>query len=256
MKHTFPTAAPIVADLELRHADLQMVASEVTETTVEIAGHAGTDASEVTIEMTAGTLVVRVPRSVGLLRRGPQLRLSISLPTGSSVRARSGSGDLDVSGSYAAVTLQAGSGDIRVDTITQDSHVSAGSGDVTISDARARVRVDIGSGDVRIEGATAELAVKAGSGDVTVAVSSGGVAATTGSGDVQLRSVRGGELWLRTGSGDVDVAVPRGIPVWTDILAAGGVRSQLTPRGEPAEGEDHVRVHAQVGSGSVRLHDA
>ena len=72
----------------------------------------------------------------------------VHVAPGTSVRARTGSGDVQVAG-VGAVDLQASSGDVRVRDTTGELVLRTGSGDLRVTGARAgRVSARAGSGDV------------------------------------------------------------------------------------------------------------
>lgn len=143
----------------------------------------------------------------------------VHVPAGTAVRARSGAGDLEVSG-VGDVDAQASSGDVRVRDTTGTLVVRASSGDVRVTGARAgRVSARTGSGDLDLTLAAApdDLEASAGSGDLTVRLPDDGggyrVSTRTGSGDERVGVRRDDTarraLDLRTGSGDLDVGLLR-----------------------------------------------
>ena len=118
----------------------------------------------------------------------------------------------------------------------------------------APLTVSTGSGDVAVDSVAANLAVKTGSGDVRVGESADDVSFSTGSGDLQIDLARRGRFTVKGASGDVRLGIPAGTPVWTDITTVTGrIHSDLAGTGEPAEGQDHVEVRAQVATGDITL---
>lgn len=137
----------------------------------------------------------------------------VHVPAGTTVRARTGSADVKVTG-VGAVDLTASSGNVRVRDTTGELVLRSSSGDVRVTGARAgRVSARAGSGDVDLSLATAPdaLDLATGSGDLAVRLPDAGyrLSTRTGSGDEHVR-VRGDDasprtLTARTGSGDLDV---------------------------------------------------
>ena len=253
MNRTFDTPEPIELVVEIQSGDITLTAAPTRETTVAVGG-AGADA--VRVEQDGRTVSVLGPRPDGLFRRTPSVTVAVTAPERSRLRLRTGSADATAEGRFGGVDAKSGSGDLSFDVVSEPSILVTGSGDLRVERADAPLETVSGSGDVVIGTAAEGLRVKMGSGDVVVGSARGGVSASTGSGDIRIRSLAAGEARLRTGTGDAWVGVPGGLPVWTDILAHGGVTSALEARGEPAEGEPFVAIRAQVGTGSVHLEQA
>ncbi len=250
MNRTFTTPEPVDLVVEIQTGALALTATATSETVVSVTG---IGADQVRVEQDGSTVSVIGPRPEGLLRRAPSLDVTVTVPEGSRVRARTGSADVAARGRFGGIRAKSGSGDVSVDTVADTSVVVTGSGDLRIERADGPVEATSGSGDVHIGVAGGGVRVKVGSGTIAIGESSGDVTASTGSGNITIRTLTAGEARLRTGSGNAWVGVPDGLPVWTDIAAAGGVTSNLTSRGAPAEGQPFAAVRAQVGSGSVHL---
>jgi DUF4097 and DUF4098 domain-containing protein YvlB len=255
MRHTFATTEPVELLLEIQAGTMTVHASPTTEVALDVTAHGGDDHA-VTVERAGRQIRVIGPRGIGLFRRGSHIDIRASVPEGTDLVVRTGSADLQVTGSIADVDIRTGSGDMAIGLTTGSVRATAGSGDVRLGSVAADAAINAGSGDIVIERAGGRVLVKSGSGDVVVRTCAADVSATTGSGDIHLGRLTVGTTTVRTGTGDVLVAVTDGVPVWTDIAAGGGVTSTLTPRGEPGPGQPFVTVRGQVGTGSVRLIDA
>jgi hypothetical protein len=144
------------------------------------------------------------------------LDLRGSVPNHLLVQLDVGSGDADITGA-AAVSADAGSGDVSIRHSKGRVTAKVGSGDIEMEDIGALLVLAVGSGDLKakqIHGA-AEIG-KVGSGDVTLRDVAGSIkVGTIGSGDMELNDVRGnitveainsGALNVRKVSGDVSVA--------------------------------------------------
>ncbi len=250
MNRTFTTPEPVDLVVEIQTGTVALTATATSESVISVVG---VGADQVRVEQDGSTLSVIGPRPDGLLRRAPSLDVTVTIPEGSRVRARTGSADVTARGRFGGLRAKSGSGDVSVDTVADKTAVVTGSGDLRIERADGTVEATSGSGDVHIGVAGAGLRVKVGSGEIAIGETRGDVTASTGSGDITIRTLAAGEARLRTGSGNAWVGVPDGLPVWTDIVAPGGVTSNLAARGAPLEGQPFVAVRAQVGSGSVRL---
>lgn len=180
--------------------------------------------------------------------------VDVELPHGSSITAKTKSGDVTVSGEAGAVKATAGSGDVRLEH-AQGVQLTTGSGDVSVRTCHGGA-VTTGSGDITIEEVAGDtIQCRAGSGDVTLRHTQvQRVTSATGSGDITLHLGQG-SFECKTGTGDVDVTVPSGIPVWLDLSSGtGSVARDLEPVGPPQEGQPHLRVMARSGVGSIRVH--
>lgn len=257
MKHTFPTPEPVHLTITLRAGVVRVAAMRTTESTLDVGAPRGADPAEVHVALDGRALTVWGPDSgMGLLRRSSEFTIDIAVPEGSTVRARCGGADVNLSGSLGAVDVACGSGEVNLERADASARLVGGSGEIRVGRADRDLSIRSGSGDVVLDEVRGSAHVKAGSGDVVVHAAYRDVELTTGSGDVRVDAAHSGELRLRTGSGDASIGVPQGVPVWADAQAYGGVRNQLTPRGAPAEGQPHLRIRARVGSGSLHLGDA
>ncbi len=257
MHHTFPATEPLDLDARLRNGDLRVSTTDTGAATVGIETSDGLDPADVEVELTGSSLRIRVPRAYpGLFGPEPRVDVTVTVPSGSRLRGSAGSGDILVDGEFGPSRLQTGSGDVVLTSVAATTRVDSGSGDLRVTRVVADLSVKLGSGAVTIDESRAPLALRAGSGDISVGAAYADVSATTGSGDITVRAASRGDLWLRTGSGNARIGVPVGVPVWTDVRSLGGVSSVLSPRGPAAQGQDHVRVHAQLGSGALLLEDA
>jgi DUF4097 and DUF4098 domain-containing protein YvlB len=270
MDHTFETPEPIELYVEVGRGHVDVTATDTDRTTVTVTGD---HAEDLLVEQREGQVAVIAPRSNGFLSGGNRRYfVSVTLPTGSALALKTGSADTRAEGEYAAtwantgsgdlsvervtgpLEVQAGSGDLSFDELTGEGRVKSGSGDVRVGRAAGSLTVSTGSGDVLVERVAGELAVKTGSGDVRVGESSDDVSFSTGSGDLQVDLARRGRFTVKGASGDVRLGIPAGTPVWTDITTVTGrIHSEVGGAGEPAEGQDHVEVRAQVATGDITL---
>jgi len=85
-------------------------------------------------------------------------------------------------------------------------------GDIEVNDIRGPVDVGTSTGDVSISGVVGDLSVRTGTGDITVVgARSPHVDASTSTGDIELRLADSPQtVTANTGTGDVDVTVPQG----------------------------------------------
>ncbi|MEI2776009.1 MAG: DUF4097 family beta strand repeat-containing protein [Tetrasphaera sp.] len=267
MEWTFATPEPVELSAGLHAGSLTVVAEARDDTIVTITGRR----SEVfDVAQSGRTIVVRPPREWQDTGRH---EIHIRLPAESDLDIGAGAADVDLQtpgcrlGEVSAKTgsgsiridrvgtaaLSSGSGTIRCDEVEQ-VRAKSGSGDISVGRLSADATISTGSGDVRLDDAAGAVAVKTGSGDLTVGQLAGDVRYGTASGLLTVELVRRGRVDAKTASGGVRLGIAAGTPVWTEIVSAfGRVESHLPHVGEPAPGQDSVRVRVHSASGKVVL---
>lgn len=262
--------------IEIGSGDIEIEATQTDRTTVEItarADEAGQEAiAETRVEQRGNDIVIEAPRRSSFFRRGPELRVHVVLPVQSQLDARVNSADLHTSGRLMTATVKTGSGDVRLDTVTEDTHVQAGSGDIEIQVAGLSTKVQSGSGDVRIRQSRGQLNVNTGSGDIEVDRAESPVQLSTGSGDIRVGDAAGsvstnsasgdqliarvasGRVRSNSASGDVHIGVTDGTAAWLDVnTLSGSVHSELDGAEPPADDDDTVEVRVNTVSGDITL---
>ncbi|MGH3933520.1 MAG: DUF4097 family beta strand repeat-containing protein [Pseudonocardiaceae bacterium] len=209
------------------------------------------------IDFTGQRLTVRSPRDFSL--RTVPLTIQVTVPSNSSITARSGSADITVEGVADRVDVSTGSGQVRAQPRTGETDVRTGSGDVRLGSVLGRLRVRTGSGKVEvisIENAAAggQGTVYTGSGDVRLGAVTQDMSARTGSGDLTVVDASAGGLELTTGSGQLRIGIHSGVRAELDISSGSGhARSELPVGGPPSEGDVPLRVRARTGSGDALI---
>lgn len=202
------------------------------------------------IDMSDGRLVVRTPRDLQL--RSVPVTVSVAAPEGSHVTARSGSGDLAVSGGAGRLDLTTGSGRISADQASAAAKVETGSGIVRLGPMAAGVRAKTGSGEVEVTAVGGASTVITGSGDVWLGTVGDDLLARTGSGAVTIASATAGQLELHTGSGAIRVGIKQGTTAEIDLSSGSGeARSELDLTETPPSSSPALRVRGRTGSGSA-----
>src|SRR5215475_12679435 len=137
------------------------------------------------------------------ITRNISIDYDVTVPASTRVTAQTGSGDQSITGVQLAVNAKAGSGNINVENLGGEAHVSTGSGDVKASSVKGSVVANAGSGNITARDLGGEVFVNTGSGNVEVHQSAAGdVKAETGSGNIRLYGIKGG-LRASAGSGDI-----------------------------------------------------
>ncbi|MCI4065940.1 DUF4097 domain-containing protein [Micromonospora sp. R77] len=219
---TFDTPAPITAALDIPAGRVQFIAADRADTTVEVlpADPARSrdvrTAEQTTVDYTDGVLRIHTSGSGNpLIGPSGSLEVTVQLPTGSRVEARTASselrgvgrlGDVAFEGAYrrikideaASVRLTAIDGDVEVGRLNGPAEISTARGDIRITEAaRGTVILHTLSGDISVGAATgisAALDAGTGHGRVSNALRNDGtvtldIRATTAHGDITARSL-------------------------------------------------------------------
>lgn len=277
---TFDTPEPITLSLELGVGDIHIVASDRTDTVVDVQPSDPSKKSDVTavgqtrVEYENGSLVVKAPkgwRLVGPSSRHGSIDVRIEVPTGSAVRGSAGVGALRCAGRLGACRYRTGLGQIVLER-TGPVELIAGLGDVTVdeiggkADVKTAGAIRIGriagaaavrnsNGDTWIGEITGEGRINAANGEISVDLASSGIVAKTANGDVHLDEVVAGSVVAQTAFGSVGIGVREGVPAWLDLETKfGHVRNDLAQAERPAAGEDAVEVRAHSSMGDIVVH--
>lgn len=217
----FDTTTPITAILDIQAGRVQIIAADRADTTVEVRPadpSKGRDvklAEETTVEYTDGTLRITAAAAAKnrILGASGSVEVTVQLPAGSSVEAKSAAvefrgvgrlGDVALEGAQGPVKLDetAGArltvlaGDVSVGRLDGDAEISTQQGDIRIDEAvRGTVVLSTQSGDISIAaGVSATLNAGTGHGRVSNALKNDGTAeldihATTSHGHITARSL-------------------------------------------------------------------
>jgi hypothetical protein len=283
MMPTFATPSPISLAVELGVGDLLIVASERTDTTVDVqpsdtGKKADVTAAEQTrVEFEDGRLTIRAPKGwrQWTPRGGAEsIDVEVRLPAGSEVHVHAGVAALRCTGHLGRSDLRTGVGEIRIGH-AGPLKVRTGAGDVTVEQVVAHAEISTGSGAVHLGAVDATAAVKNSNGDTWVGVAEGeltvraangaisvdhagaGVAARTANGNIRLGDVAGGAVLAQTSNGTVEIGVRPGVAAWLDVNTHfGRVDNQLDAADRPAPGQPTVEVRARSSFGDVTVRRA
>lgn len=220
--------------------ELETVDGEETRVELEGLNDAGREAVErATIEQSRDEVRVELVQEgrVILTFRSPKVRLRVTCPHGTRLRADVVSADLTARGRLGAAQVKSVSGDVDVAEVEGDLDLKSVSGSASVSRVGGSATLNTVSGDLRVH----ELG--------------GSAKGKTVSGDLELDSVRSGEVSVQSVSGDVKVGIVAGTGVWMDLKSlSGDTRSELAAAEGPAEGEgSSVEIRAKTVSGDIRL---
>ena len=159
--------------------------------------------------------------------RNISIDYDVVLPSSTTLKVGTGSGDIQVANVASLVSVETGSGDIHIANTGPTPHVTTGSGTIRAESIHGAASLETGSGDIEFNQQVA-----------------GDVKAETGSGTIRLHGVNGA-LKAETGSGDLEVD---GNPSseWKVNTGSGSVRLSLNSQA-------HYTLNAGTSSGSVNV---
>ncbi|MEV6151911.1 DUF4097 family beta strand repeat-containing protein [Nonomuraea sp. NPDC052129] len=288
---TFDTPEPISVRIDLPAGDVRIIASDRTDTVVEVQHEDGDEEAAVQVEYVGGNLVVKSASRQGSdpIRHGGNLiveavkqlswgmslgggesgQVTIELPSGSHVHGQTMGGGFHGSGRLGECRLRTDYGDIRLDytgtvDLTSDSgEISVervtGRAEITSASGEIMVRVIDGNASIRnddgethIGNITGDLQVIGVNGDMTVDRVHGAVEAKSVHGSVRIGEVTRGSVALTSASGDLEIGIARGTAAWLDVSTAdGSLRNSLDPHESPEACDEVVEVRARSNDGDI-----
>jgi DUF4097 and DUF4098 domain-containing protein YvlB len=278
--YTFQTPEPISVTLELGVGHIRVVASDRTDTTVDVRP---TDsgkkadvqaAAQTRVEYANGVLVIKAPkrwRQLAPWGGNESIDVYVDLPAGSHLRGetgvvplhctgrlgechyKTGVGDIHID-EAGSVELTTGAGEIAVAHAVGHAELTSGSGAVRIGSIDGTAVTKNGNGDIIVRAITGDLRASAANGKVTVDQAGASVVAKTANGDVRVGDVVRGTIRAETGYGKVVVGVRDGIAAWLDLNTHfGNVQNELDAAERPAAGADAVEVRARTAFGDITI---
>jgi len=181
----------------------------------------------------------------------------ITVPTDTTVRTHSGSGDQTIEGTHGNVDVQTGSGDVKLASLQGEIRLQTGSGDVRAREVSGSVKGGTGSGDVEIEEmGPGDIDMHTGSGNITARGIQGSFRGEAGSGDITAEGTQTGSWDIRTGSGNVHVRIPSNAGFDADISTSSGsidVGAPIEMTVQGRVGESHKQIHGKARGGGPLL---
>ena len=286
----FTTPEPISVTIELSAGDVRIIASDRTDTVIEVRPRDDDRTSDIRaaeqtqVEYSSGRLLVKSrqrnfiyegARSViGPGKGSPVVDVTIELPAGSHLQGDLGMGDIGGEGRLgecqlktglgnirldhaSALHLKTGMGDIAVDRVSGDADVTTGSGEVRIGHIGGAAVIKNSNGDTVVREVTGDLRVKSANGRISVDRAHASVMAKTANGNIRIGEVVSGEIVLETAAGELEVGIREGTAAWLDVSAHyGRVRNSLDEAGSPEQSEATVEVRARTSYGDIKIHRA
>ncbi|WP_194814163.1 DUF4097 family beta strand repeat-containing protein [Nocardia sp. XZ_19_385] len=157
---TFQTPGPIAVAIDVPSGNVQVIASDRTDTSVEVrpsfpAKKADVRAAEqVQVDFSAGTLTVTLPKAwrlYGPLSGNPSIEVIVEVPIGSRLKAVAAVGRLLVTGEFGECDLEIAAGDIIVDRPHGSVTAKTAKGDIRIGEAaRGTLRLATSYGELEV----------------------------------------------------------------------------------------------------------
>lgn len=261
-----PTPTPPRLDLRIPAGSIEIDLEQRDTTTVELTAISAGDAAQAAIDATRQELrdsgghleiVVHAPERSGKLRfigRQPELRLRITAPLGSSIRASTITADVHCSAGSQDVACKTISGEITVGDAAGAVKLESTSGDLHAGSVGGRLQAGSMSGDISAGAVGADSRARTMSGSVSIAAAAGSVKASSMSGDIELGGLVTGDADLSSMSGDIEAAVVPGIRVYLDLKSlSGDAHSHLDPADDRAEAGPQLTLKASSKSGDVTV---
>ncbi|MFL6125562.1 DUF4097 family beta strand repeat-containing protein [Actinophytocola sp.] len=184
----FDTPAPIAAVLDIPAGRVRFVAADRADTTVEVLPADASKSRDVkaaeqtTVDYADGVLRIHTPGTGNqLLGPSGSLAVTVALPAGSHVEARTASCELRGIGRLGDVTFTGAYRQIRIDEAAS-LHLTAVDGDVEVGHLAGPAEISTTRGDIRItEAVRGAVVLRTESGGISVGVAAG-VSATLDAG--------------------------------------------------------------------------
>lgn len=135
-----------------------------------------------------------------------RIDIEVTMPNQLLLQLEDGSGSIEVDG-ITDLTIDDGSGPIRLRNIAGNVTIDDGSGAISVTDVRGRVTISDGSGPITVRNSYEVLIHNDGSGDIDIAnIESNVNIQDDGSGGISIRDVAGDVEIGESGSGSVNVS--------------------------------------------------
>ncbi|MBN6054625.1 DUF4097 family beta strand repeat protein [Nonomuraea sp. RK-328] len=177
---TFDTLAPISVVLDIPAGRVRFVAADRVDTVVEVRPASASKSRDVkaaeqtTVEYAAGVLrVVTVAEKNQYLGPSGAVEVTVELPAGSRVEAKTASVELRAVGRLGDVVFEGAYRQIEIDEVAS-LRLSAVDGDVEVGRLGGPAEISTASGHIRIaEAAGGKVVLRTQSGDISIAAAAG-----------------------------------------------------------------------------------
>jgi hypothetical protein len=277
---TFATPEPISVTIDLAAGDVQIIATDRTDTVVELRPSDPSDDSDVKaveqtrVEYANGTLSIRGPkfRALDFSKKTRSVDVLVELPTGSQVHGDGAATDFRTTGvlgecrfktaaghfrldRVGALRADTSAGHVTIDTVTGNAEIATGTGRVHIGEINGTAVVKNSNGHTEIGTVTGELRVRSANGDISVDRADASVDAKTANGSIHIREVVRDTVTLNTATGDLEIGVAEGTAAWLELNTSyGRVNNSLESANQrPETSEKTVEVRARTSFGDITI---
>jgi hypothetical protein len=277
----FETPRPIAVTVDIFLGQVEIIASDRTDTVVEVrpSDAAKKDdvraAKETKVDFAAGNLIVKAPRGwkVYTLGANPSIDVTIEVPTGSRLHGTASMCRFLVTGELGQCDLKTSAGDLQlekagplelrtagnitVDEVVSRANITTSTGFVRIREINGSAVVKNSNGDSTIREVAGDLRVNAANGNITVERPRGSVTAKTANGSIRIGDASRGTLQLETSAGELEVGIHPGTAAYLDVnTKAGTLQNLMESAGQPAQSEETVHVYARTAFGNIIIRPA
>jgi hypothetical protein len=217
------------------------------------------------IQQSGNTITIGPKRGESSLFNNVSIDYEITTPNNTTLKAETGSGDLEIGGIAGEVTAETGSGEMKVENIGANARLETGSGTIHASNVHGAATLQTGSGDLDLDlSGAGDVKAQTGSGSIRIGGLSGGLHAEAGSGNIEVTGSPTAEWRLESGSGSISANV--GGTAKFDLNAETGsgsihveqpLLSQGTRNGQHIVGTVNgggPTLRATTGSGNIAIH--
>jgi hypothetical protein len=160
------------------------------------------------IKQFGNTITIGADRSDSSFFNNVSIDYEITTPSGTTLKAETGSGDLEIGGIEGTVTAETGSGEMKVDNIGANARLETGSGSIHAINVHGAATLQTGSGNLHLDlSGAGDVKAQTGSGSIRIGGVSGGLHAEAGSGNIEVAGNPTDEWRLESGSGSVAISV-------------------------------------------------
>ncbi len=278
---SYETPGPITLSVEGDMINLRIVASERTDTTVEVTPtNQGSDrdvrtAQNTQVSFSGGRLLVKAPKSRSVFNKSGGIDVAVELPAGSALGSNASMiyidgqgrfGDIDVKTSMGNIqvdevgvaNIKTGFGDIRVDRASGHDHqFSSGTGRIDLGEIEGAATVKNSNGDTAVGVISGNLQIKSANGRISVGTARADVVATSATGGIRIDRVERGSVRFETSVGPLEIGIAEGTAAWLDVSTkAGALRNTLGASAGPGEAKETVEVRGRTSVGDVIIRRA
>jgi len=149
------------------------------------------------------------------------INLTVNVPKNMPLTIDDGSGWIRIENIAGNVDIDDGSGSMRIVNVTGELHLEDGSGDIRAEKIKGNMEIDDGSGEIELRDISGDVKVDDGSGEIDMVEIFGNASIVDGSGSIYVKDVQG-DVEVSDGSGSINIdGVERDVTIKRD--GGGGV---------------------------------